>query len=84
MIDRMSHVTELYDLKHCHDTNLNEGADYSHFMETCLSGRMTLNPTTSDFLDQMQQLMTLMLEANLPVRNYRNHTVDKYYDRHGN
>lgn len=84
MIDRRPHVQELYDLKHCHDTNDEQGADYTQFLNHTLSNRMYLNDTLYEYVQQMQELMVHMLEANHPVRNYWNHTVDKYYDRHNN
>ena len=85
MLDKDLHIKELYDLKHINDNESHKGFDYEeNLMNRTLSTVMFKNPTTSDFITKLKDLLVLTIESNLIMRNFFNYTVPKYYNRHNN
>lgn len=83
MLDKSIQITELYDLKHRHDSNKNMRFDYDEtFIKYTTSPLMQRNPTLSNFLSQFQGLLVIMLKSPTTLRNMFNISVDKYYDKH--
>jgi len=80
MIDKLSHIPELYQLHHRKDSfGTNVPFDYENKLFSVLfSNVMFKNPNLSSFLSQMQGLWVIMLESNLVMRNFWNYTVSKY------
>ena len=85
MIEKKAHITELYDLKHKNDSIENDGYDYeNNLLKKTLSNTMFGNKKMNYFLPLLQQNLVWMIDSVLPIRNWWNFTVDKYYDKHNN
>ena len=83
--ERTVNIGELYDLKHRHDNepyNVNEYKD--KLLEGTLSKILYSNEKTRGFLELLQEMVAHMFSTNTVIRNYFNHSVSKYYDRHHN
>lgn len=79
------HIPELYDLNHRHDNNLNQGFDYKdEVLKKSLSRRIFDNDIANNFFLQLQSMISLTIDSNVILRNWFNHTVSKYYDKHNN
>ena len=84
MIEKRAHITELYELKHRNDS-LNEGYDYeNNLFNKLLSNVMFGNDMVKNFISKIQPSVVWMIDSVLPIRNFWNYTVDKYYDKHIN
>lgn len=84
-LERNVHIPELYDLNHRHDNNLNQGYDYKeNLLKDSLSKSLFQNDTTNSFLLKLQEIIALTVDSNVITRNWFNHTVNKYYDKHNN
>ena len=85
MIEENSQIKELYDFKHRNDSYNNRGYNYEErFVENLTSSYLRSNPTNYNFLKQMEKYYVLSLETLLPVRNFYNFTVNKYFNKHSN
>lgn len=83
MLDKSLQITELYDLKHRHDTNMHMRFNYDEsFIKHTTSTLLQKNPFLSNFLSQFQGLLVIMLKSPTTVRNLFNIAVPKYYDKH--
>ena len=79
------HINELYILHHRHDNELHNATEYkSNLLERSLSRSLYKNDKMKGFLDLLQPMVVHMITSNVFLRNYFNHTVSKYYDRHNN
>lgn len=77
------HIPELYDLKHRNDNDLNIGYNYKdNILKDTLSKQLFNNDITNGFLLKLQDLIAFTIDTNVVIRNWFNHTVHKYYDRH--
>ena len=84
-LEKGVHIPELYDLNHRHDNNLNAGYNYKdNILKDSLSKQLFQNDITNGFLLQLQSLIVLSIDSNVITRNWFNHTVSKYYDKHNN
>ena len=84
-LERNSHIPELYDLHHRKDNELHNAESYkSNVLERSLSKNIYANDKISGFLDRLQPMVVQMITSNVILRNWFNHTVSKYYDRHSN
>ena len=84
-LEKNVHIPELYDLNHRHDNNLNQGYNYKdNLLKDSLSRPLFNNDITNGFLLQLQELIVLTVDSNVITRNWFNHTVSKYYDKHNN
>jgi len=85
MIEKESQITEKYNLNHRHDSNLHRGFDYeTNLFNKLLSNVMFGNDTLREFLLELQKNAVWMIESTLPVRNWFNYTVNRYYNKHNN
>jgi len=79
------HITYLNDLKHRNDVSLNNGFDYqTNLFRKLLSNVMFGNENLKNFLVYLQQNVVWMIDSVLPIRNWFNYTVDKYYSDFNN
>ena len=84
-LEKNVHIPELYDLNHRHDNNLNSGYNYKdNVLKDSLSKPLFNNEISNGFLLQLQSLIVLTIDSNVITRNWFNHTVSKYYDKHNN
>lgn len=84
-LEKNAHIPELYDLHHRHDNNLNRGYNYKdNLLKDSLSKPIFNNDITNGFLLHLQKLIVLSIDSNVILRNWFNHTVSKYYDKHNN
>ena len=82
-LERNLHIPELYDLNHRHDNDLNIGYNYKeNVLKDSLSKQLFNNDITNGFLLRLQKLVVLTIDSNVIIRNWFNHTVSRYYDRH--
>lgn len=83
--ERNLHIPELYDLKHRHDNNLNAGFNYKdNVLKNSLSKNIFKNDISNTFLLKLQELISLTIDSNVIIRNWFNHTISRYYDKHSN
>jgi len=83
MIERMSEINELYDLKHRKDKELHTHYDYeTHLIKRMFSKYIYGNDKMFDMLDQLKGQWIWMIESVLPVKNFYNYTVGKYWNKH--
>ena len=84
MIERESHIKELYDMRHRKD-KIEPGFDYeNNLYKRILSPVLFRNENLASYLEQLQKLSVWMIESVTVLRNFFNFTVNKYYDRHNN
>jgi hypothetical protein len=86
MIEKQLHITETYNLIHRHDDDVTtDRFDYENelYIKTC-SEQLLKNDINYNFILQLQDLQVYMLETILPIRNFWNMTVSKYYNKHIN
>jgi hypothetical protein len=84
-LEKNVHISELYDLNHRHDNNLNAGYDYkNNILKDNLSRQLFNNDITNEFLLKLQDLIALTIDSNVITRNWFNYTVSKYYTKHNN
>ena len=83
MLEKEKHIKEVWDLAHKHDSNPNKGFDYENkLFERTLSPVILRNETNKNFLTYLQDMMVVMFESVLEVRNLFNYTVDRHYNGH--
>ncbi len=84
-LEKNVHIPELYDLNHRHDNNLNISYDYKeNILKDSLSKQLFKNDITNNFLLKFQEVIALSIDSNVITRNWFNHTINKYYDKHNN
>jgi len=84
-LEKNVHISELYDLNHRHDNNLNAGYNYkNNILKDNLSRQLFNNDITNEFLLKLQDLIALTIDSNVITRNWFNYTVSKYYTKHNN
>ena len=84
-LEKGLHIPELYDLNHFNDKELHVGYNYQdNVMTRSLSKQLFKNDKTNGFLINLQYMVVCMIQSNLISRNWFNHTVSKYYDKHPN
>ena len=85
MIEKQSQIKELYELKHRNDNEIHTHFNYEdNFIRKSMSKYIYGNDNMYEFLTYMNGLFVWMIESTLPIRNFFNFTVDKYYNRHSN
>jgi len=85
MLEEKSQIKELYDFKHRNDSNVNRGYNYEEkFVENLTSSYLRGNDINYTFLKQMERYYIISLESILPLRNFYNFTVNKYFNKHRN
>jgi len=84
-LEKGVHIPELYDLCHRNDYELYNGYNYKdNLFKITLSKHLFKNDNTNDFLNYLQKMVVCMIESNMILRNFFNHNVSKYYDKHNN
>jgi hypothetical protein len=85
MIEEKVNIKEVYNLKHINDNEIHTGYDYqTNMTRRLMSEVMFRNPNLNEFITKLQDQMVWMLESTLVMRNFFNHVVGKYYNRHNN
>lgn len=83
MIEKNSHIPELYDLKNFNNVEINKHYDYNNnFLQKLFPAYILKNPNNLEFLRKISQLWLYMYESVLYIKNFWNYTVPKNYDRH--
>lgn len=83
MLEKKSHIPELYDLKNRNNNEIHKHYDYdSDLLEKMFPPMILKNPTNYEFLSKMKELWLYMYESALYVKNFYNYTVPRNYDRH--
>lgn len=78
-----SQVNELYVLKHMNDKNSYGSFDIeSNILKKTLSNFLFTNNIMNTFLLKMQGLYALYFDQMNVLRNFKNWTVNKYYNNH--
>lgn len=84
-LEKSVHISELYDLNHRHDNNLNAGYNYKdNLLKNSLSKTLFQNDISNGFLLKLQEIIVLTVDSNVILRNWFNFAVSKYYDKHNN
>lgn len=84
-LEKNVHIPELYDLNHRNDNELHRGYDYkNNVLKRSLSRQLFKNNITNGFLLRLQDMVALMIDSNVILRNFFNYNVSKYYDKHNN
>jgi len=85
MIEKTNHIKELYNLNHINDDLLHIGYDYeTKLFNNLLSRVMFKNKNLAEFLNILQKNVIWLIDSTLPIRNFYNYTVSKYYNNHNN
>lgn len=85
MIEKQLHIKELYDLNHRHDDITQKRFDYENeLIIKTTSSQLLKNDSLFTFLLKIQDMQVYMIESILPIRNFWNITVNKYYNKHIN
>jgi hypothetical protein len=85
MIEKDSEIKELYDLKHINDHEIHTHYDYETNLITKMFPKYIYeNDNMNNFLNHMKKQWIYMIESVLPIRNFFNFTVNKWYNKHSN
>jgi hypothetical protein len=78
-------IPEIHLIKHKHDSEPNDaGFDYSkNILKRTISPILYNNDNNELFLNKLNDLIAVMFDSVLPVRNIFFYTLDKYYNKHG-
>ncbi len=83
-IEKQRWIPELYDLKH-HPQEHKRHADYnSNLVHRRISPVLLGNPTLKIFIDKINDLMVLLYDYTVEIRNWYNPVVDKHWNGHNN
>lgn len=83
MIEKESQIKELYELKHRKDKELYTHFDYeNNLILKTMSKYIYRNDNMFNFLNFLKKQWVWMIESILPLRNFYNYTVNKYYNKH--
>ena len=85
MIEEKTHIRETYKLNHRNDKLLHTGYDYeNNLFSNLLSSILLSNNNLSVFLKLLEKQAIWLIDSTLPIRNFYNYTVSKYYNKHNN
>lgn len=82
MLYKEKQLSELYFMKHRHDS---EGPDFDYennVLDKSLSPYLYENDTMNGFLKRLQPLVSILFDQMNIARNFKNYIVDKYHYRH--
>jgi hypothetical protein len=83
MIEKEIHVSETYNLKHRNDSNTHVHFDYeNNLVKKMLPKYIYSNDKMYDYLMYLQRIWVLTIEMVLPIKNFYNYTVEKYWNKH--
>ena len=83
MLYKDKQLSELYFLKHRHDS---EGPDYDYennLLDKSLSPYLYENNIMNTFLKKLQRMVSILFDQMNIAKNFKNYMVDKYHYRHG-
>lgn len=85
IIEESSKIPEIYMLCHKHDTkNNDDGFDYSeNLLKRTVSPILYNNKNNESFLNKLNNLLVIMFDSSLPVRNIFYYSINKFYNKHG-
>ena len=85
IIEENSQIPEMYLTRHKHDSVSEDFAfDYSsNLLKNTLSPVLYKNEETEASLNKLNDMVVVMLDEILPVRNMFFWTHSKYYNKHG-
>jgi len=85
MIEKESQIKELYVLTHRNDTELHTYFDYENdLIKKMFPKYIYGNDTMNNYMNYIRKMSVWMIESVLPIRNFYNYTVGRYYDKHTN
>jgi len=85
MIEKQRHIPELFYLKTKWNNNPNRHFPWEdNMLKKTLSNNMFNNPNMSEYLLQLEQMISLLVESVNVIRNFFNISVNKYYNDHTN
>lgn len=82
MLYKDKQLSELYFLKHRHDS---EGPDYDYennLLDKSLSPYLYENNIMNTFLKKLQRMVSILFDQMNIAKNFKNYMVDKYHYRH--
>ena len=80
-LEKDRHLTELYYLKHRHDSKSNRHFDYeNNLLKKSTTPYIWQNEEMYNYLTRIEKIAVLMLDKINYARNFFNYTVDKYYN----
>jgi len=85
IIEKNSQIPSMFILKHKHDTVSEDfGYDYSNnLLKNTLSPHLYTNDKVENILNKLNDLMVIVIDESLSVRNLFSYTHNKYYNKHG-
>lgn len=84
MLREQKEISEIYNLKHRFD-DYEKGFDYSEkLLSKSISPHLYNNPNMAGFLTRLNNMVVLMVEQTLYLRNLKSFFVDKFYNDHVN
>lgn len=85
IIEENSQIPEMYLTRHKHDSVSEDFAfDYSsNLLKNTLSPVLYKNEDTEATLNKLNDMVVVMLDEILPIRNMFFFTHSKYYNKHG-
>jgi hypothetical protein len=82
-LDKDIQLSELYDLKHRHDSKSNRHYPWEDdLLKKSTTPYIWKNPNMNSFVSRIEKMSVLMLEQVNFARNFFNYTVPKYYNDH--
>lgn len=82
MLYKEKQLSELYFLKHRHDSESPEFDYENNVLDKSLSPYLYQNDTMNGFLKRLQRLVSILFDQMNIARNYKNYMVDKYHYKH--
>lgn len=85
IVEKNGQIPDMFNLRHKHDSVSDDFAyDYSNnLFKNTLSSVIYNNDKVEKVLDKMNDLMVVVIDEVLPVRNIFFFTHSKYYNKHG-
>ena len=83
MLFKEKQITELYNLKHMHDTDTHAGFNYEdNLMKNMGSIVLFKNKTLAEFINKLQKMLIVSMDEAHTWRNFFNYNVDRHYNKH--
>jgi hypothetical protein len=83
MIYENVQIKELFNLKHRNDNELHTHYNYEdNLIKKMIPNHVYKNDTMYEFIKYLKNQWIWMIESILPIKNFYNYTVDKYWNKH--
>jgi len=83
MINENVQINEIYNLKHRNDDELHTHYDYeNNLIKKMIPHYVYGNDTMYQFINYLKGQWVWMIESVLPIKNFYNYTVGKYWNKH--